>query len=174
MTYYRKDLFARAGLTMPAKPTYADIKQFAAAIHDPAHEVYGICLRGKPGWGENMAYIATLVNAFGGRWFDEQWRPTINTPAWRAALTLYADLAAYSPPSLSRNGFTENLALFAAGHCGIWIDDSHFNRFSVSHYSLASIAYPISRPSASCPPARPGYGRGRWRFRFRPKCRPRR
>jgi sorbitol/mannitol transport system substrate-binding protein len=122
MTYYRADLFAQAGLTMPDAPTYDDIKRFAAAIHDPANGVSGICQRGKPGWGENMAYISMLVNAYGGRWFDEAWNPAIDSPEWLAALTMYADLAAYGPPNMAANGFTENLALFASGRCGIWVD----------------------------------------------------
>ncbi|GAK49957.1 ABC-type sugar transport system, periplasmic component [Candidatus Moduliflexus flocculans] len=122
MTFYRKDLFAQAGLTMPEMPTYADIKRFAAAIHNPERGVYGMCLRGKPGWGENMAYVSTLVNTYGGRWFDQKWNPTIKTQEWRDALTLYTDLARYSPPTTPNNGFTENLTLFANGHCGIWID----------------------------------------------------
>jgi sorbitol/mannitol transport system substrate-binding protein len=122
MIFYRKDLFAKAGLTMPEHPTYTDIKRFAAALHDPVHNVYGICLRGKPGWGENMGYISTLVNTYGGRWFDEQWNPTIKSPEWQKALTMYADLAHYSPPDTNLNGFTENLTLFANGHCGIWVD----------------------------------------------------
>ncbi len=122
MTFYRTDLFTQAGIVMPANPTYDDIKRFAAAIYDPANEVYGICQRGKPGWGENMAYVSMLVNTYGGRWFDEQWNPTIDSPEWLAALTMYADLAAYGPPDTAANGFTENLALFAAGHCGMWVD----------------------------------------------------
>lgn len=122
MTFYRKDLFAQAGLTMPETPTYADIKHFAAAIHNPERGVYGMCLRGKPGWGENMAYVSTLVNTYGGRWFDQKWNPTIKTQEWRDALTLYAELAHYSPPTTPNNGFTENLTLFANGHCGIWVD----------------------------------------------------
>lgn len=122
MTFYRKDLFARAGLTMPDHPTYADIKRFAATLHDPAQNVYGICLRGKPGWGENMAYVSMLVNTYGGRWFDEQWNPTLKSQEWQEALTVYADLARYSSPHASLNGFTENLALFAHGRCGIWVD----------------------------------------------------
>ena len=73
LTYYRKDLFQKAGLTMPLQPTYNDIARFARVLHDPAHDVYGVCLRGKPGWGENMAYISTLADTFGGRWFDEHW-----------------------------------------------------------------------------------------------------
>ena len=73
MTYYRKDLFEAAGLKMPDQPTYDQIKQFADKLTDKAKGQYGICLRGKAGWGENMAFVSTVVNTFGGRWFDEKW-----------------------------------------------------------------------------------------------------
>jgi sorbitol/mannitol transport system substrate-binding protein len=123
MTFYRTDLFQKAGIQMPAKPTYDEIAKFAKAIHDPEHEVYGICLRGKVGWGENMGYVSTLVNTFGGRWFDQDWNTTIDTPPWHEAITLYINLLRnYGPPSATENGYNENLALFAKGHCGIWID----------------------------------------------------
>ena len=68
-TMYRKDLFEKAGLTMPEHPTYEQIKQFADKLTDKSSGVYGICLRGKPGWGENMAFLGTLVNTNGGEWF---------------------------------------------------------------------------------------------------------
>src|SRR6266851_3232963 len=74
MIMYRKDLFDKAGLQMPEQPTWDFIKTAAAKITDPASETYGICLRGKAGWGENMAFLSTLGNAFGARWFDEQWK----------------------------------------------------------------------------------------------------
>jgi sorbitol/mannitol transport system substrate-binding protein len=32
-------------------PTWAQVKDLAAKINDPKDGVYGICLRGKPGWG---------------------------------------------------------------------------------------------------------------------------
>ncbi len=123
MTLYRTDLFKKAGITMPAAPTYDQIREFADKITDKAHGIYGICLRGKPGWGENMAYFSTLVTAMGGQWFDMHWHPTINTAAWKQALTYYDDiLKADGPPGLSSNGFNETLSLFTSGHCGIWID----------------------------------------------------
>ena len=123
MTYYRKDLFQKAGITMPAAPSYAEIRQFADKITDKANQVYGMCLRGKPGWGENMAYVTALVDAEGGQWFDAAWKPTIDTAPWKTALTYYDGiLKADGPPGASSNGFNENLALFASGHCGMWID----------------------------------------------------
>ncbi|MBV8616225.1 MAG: sugar ABC transporter substrate-binding protein [Acetobacteraceae bacterium] len=122
-TYYRKDLFDQAGLKMPAQPTYADVDSFAKRLTDKARQQYGICLRGKPGWGENMAYFSTLVNTEGGRWFDEQWRPQLTTQPWHDALTFYIHLLRdYGPPGASSNGFNENQALFATGKCAMWID----------------------------------------------------
>ena len=123
MTYYRTDLFAAAGLKMPQRPTYAEIAGFAAKLHDPARQHYGICLRGKPGWGENMAMVTALVHAFGGTWFDASWRPTLQTPQWQSAITYYSDLLKkYGPPGATSNGFNENLVLFASGRCAMWID----------------------------------------------------
>ncbi len=123
MTYYRTDLFEKAGIKMPDAPTYEQIRGFADKITDKANQIYGICLRGKPGWGENMGFVTPLVNAEGGQWFDAQWKPTIDTPEWRKAITYYVDaLKADGPPGATSNGFNENLALFASGHCGMWVD----------------------------------------------------
>jgi sorbitol/mannitol transport system substrate-binding protein len=123
MLYYRKDLFEKAGITVPEQPTYPQLREWASKVHDPAHGVYGVCLRGKPGWGENMGFVSTLVNTFGGQWFDMKWQPTINTPAWKEAIAFYVDLLKkYGPPGASSNGFNENLALFSTGKCGMWVD----------------------------------------------------
>lgn len=123
MTYYRKDLFEKAGITMPPAPTYAELRSFADKVTDKASQTYGICLRGKPGWGENMAFVTGLVTAFGGQWFDKGWKPTIDTPEWKSAIAYYGDiLKADGPPGATSNGFNENLALFAGGRCGMWID----------------------------------------------------
>ncbi len=122
MTYYRKDLFDKLGLTMPEQPTYDQIAEFAKTLTEKGG-VYGLCLRGKAGWGENMAYLTTLVNTHGGRWFDENWKATLDTPAWKKAVTFYVDnMQKYGPPGSSTNGFNENLTLFASGKCGMWID----------------------------------------------------
>ncbi|MDP9592308.1 ABC transporter substrate-binding protein [Shinella oryzae] len=122
-TLYRKDLFEAAGLTMPEQPTYEQIKEFAAKLTDKNKQQYGICLRGKPGWGENMAFVGTMVNAYGGRWFDMDWKPQLNSDAWKKAITDYvALLTEYGPQGATANGFNENQTLFATGHCAMWID----------------------------------------------------
>lgn len=122
MIMYRKDLFAAKGLTLSAEPTWGEVYAAARTIHDPDN-VYGVCLRGKAGWGENAAFITTVANSFGARWFDENWRPQFDSAAWYHAVSFYVDLVQnYGPPGASTNGFNENLALFNAGKCGMWID----------------------------------------------------
>lgn len=123
MTYYRTDLFKEAGLTMPERPTWTEIAGFAEKLTHRDKEQYGICLRGKAGWGENMALISTVANAYGARWFDEQWKPQFDQPEWKNALNFYVETMKKSgPPGASSNGFNENLALFNSGKCAIWVD----------------------------------------------------
>ncbi len=120
---YRKDLMDKAGLTMPEAPTWEFIRQAADKMTDKANGVYGICLRGKAGWGENMAFLTAMSNSFGARWFDEKWNAQFNTPEWKNTLDYYlAIMKADGPPGASSNGFNENLALFNSGKCGMWID----------------------------------------------------
>ncbi|NBG92526.1 sugar ABC transporter substrate-binding protein [Pseudomonas sp. 9.1(2019)] len=125
MTYYRTDLFKEAGLTMPEHPTWEQIAEFAKTLNKPEKEQYGICLRGKAGWGENMALISTVANAYGARWFDEKWQPEFTGPEWKNALNFYVNTMKTSgPPGATSNGFNENLALFNSGKCAIWVDAS--------------------------------------------------
>ena len=120
---YRTDLMQKAGLTMPEKPTWDFIKQAADKMTDRANGINGICLRGKAGWGENMAFLTTLANSFGARWFNEKWEPQFNSPEWKSAIQFYVDLMkADGPAGASSNGFNENLTLFQQGKCGMWID----------------------------------------------------
>lgn len=125
MLMYRQDLADKAGFQMPGQPTWAQVREFASKVHDPRNGVYGMCLRGKPGWGDNMALITTIANTHGGQWFDMQWKPRLDTPAWKKAVGFYVDLMKdYGPPGASANSFNENLALFNEGKCGAWVDAS--------------------------------------------------
>nr|WP_199725217.1 sugar ABC transporter substrate-binding protein [Gemmobacter lutimaris] len=123
MVMYRTDLMEKAGLTMPDAPSWDFIREAAEKMTDKAGEVYGICLRGKAGWGENMAFLTAMSNSFGAKWFDMDWKPQFDQQPWKDTLTFYLDLMNnYGPPGASNNGFNENLALFQQGKCGMWID----------------------------------------------------
>ena len=123
MIMYRSDLVKKAGMEIKDRPTWDHLRDVAAKIHDPAHGVYGVCLRGKPGWGDNMALITTIANSYGGQLFDMQWKPQFTSKPWKDAVTMYVDLMKkYGPPGSSSNSFNEVLAMFNEGKCGIWID----------------------------------------------------
>jgi sorbitol/mannitol transport system substrate-binding protein len=123
MLMYRKDLADKAGVKFADRPKWEDVRAAAEKMHDPKNGVYGICLRGKPGWGDNMAFITTMVNSFGGQWFDMSWKPQLESKPWRDAVTFYVDLLKkYGPPGSSANSFNEILALYNEGKCGMWID----------------------------------------------------
>ena len=123
MLMYRKDLFDAAKIKVSADPTWTQIAAAAKKLHNPSKGQYGICLRGLPGWGENMAFLTTLINTSGGRWFDEKWNPQLTSPEWKKAISFYVDLVNnYGPPGVTGNGFTENLTLTSEGKCAMWID----------------------------------------------------
>ncbi|MGO7421181.1 extracellular solute-binding protein, partial [Rhizobium ruizarguesonis] len=123
MTFYRKDLFEAAGLTMPENPTWTQIAEFAAKLDNKETGVHGICIRGLPGWGENMALLGLVGNVFGGVQFNMDWTSGVNSEAWNKAIQFYVDLAnKYGPPGVVGNGFNENLNLLAEGKCAMWND----------------------------------------------------
>jgi len=118
---YNKDMFAAAGLTMPEHPTWDEVAGFARTLH--TGDVAGICLRGKPGWGELFAPLTTVVQTFGGNWFDEDWNATVNSPEFAEAVQFYTDLvkdAGEADPVST--GFTECLNLFSQGNAAMWYD----------------------------------------------------
>ena len=123
MIMYRTDLLEKAGLKMPEAPTWEFIADAARKMTDRAADINGICLRGKAGWGENMALLTSMNNSFGGRWFDEKWIPQLDQPEWKNTLDFYVKLMTDAgPQGASSNGFNENLTLFGQGKCAMWID----------------------------------------------------
>ena len=123
MIMYRKDLLDAAGMEMPDNPTWGHVRDAAEAMTDKDNGVYGICLRGKPGWGDNAAFITTMANSFGAKWFNEDWTPDLDSPAWNHAVNFYVDLLTdFGPPGSTGNSFNEILALMNEGKCGMWID----------------------------------------------------
>jgi sorbitol/mannitol transport system substrate-binding protein len=122
MVYYRKDLFAKAGLTMPMHPTWTQIQGFAAKLNQPG-KVAGICLRGLAGWGDNMASLDTVVNTFGGQWFNTQWQPQLTSPAFEKATNFYVNLVRkYGESGASNDSFNQLLTLYGQGKCAMWYD----------------------------------------------------
>jgi len=122
MLYYRKDLFKAAGLTMPLHPTWSQVASFAAKLNQPG-KVSGICLRGLAGWGDNMASLDTVVNTFGGEWFNMNWQPQLTSPAFENATSFYVNLLRKDgEPGASADSFNQLLTLYGQGKCAMWYD----------------------------------------------------
>jgi sorbitol/mannitol transport system substrate-binding protein len=123
MVFYRTDLFKAAGLTMPTRPTWAQIASFAQKLNNPSKGVVGICLRGEPGWGEDLAPLDTVINTWGGEWFNLKWDPQLTSAPDEAATNFYVNLVRKDgEPGASNDGFTECLNDFDAGKAAMWYD----------------------------------------------------
>ncbi|MFD5280985.1 ABC transporter substrate-binding protein [Streptomyces rubrogriseus] len=120
---YRKDLFAKAGLTMPEHPTWAQVAGFAEKLDGSEPGMKGICLRGLPGWGELMAPLTTVVNTFGGTWFDQDWQARLDSPEWEKATKFYVDLVReHGESGAAQSGFAECLNNMTQGKVAMWYD----------------------------------------------------
>jgi sorbitol/mannitol transport system substrate-binding protein len=120
---YRKDLLAKAGLTMPAHPTWDQVATIAKKLNNPAKGMAGICLRGKTGWGENLAPLDTVVNTFGGQWYDMSWNAHLTSPAFEKATNFYVNLIkAAGEPGAGNFSFNECANAMEQQKAAMWYD----------------------------------------------------
>ncbi|WP_083508884.1 ABC transporter substrate-binding protein [Arthrobacter alpinus] len=120
---YREDLFKKAGITMPANPTWEEIGAIARKLNDPAKDFAGICLRGLAGWGEVMAPLSTVINTYGGQWFDTDWNAMLDTPEVKAAVTDYVDLLHDAgQPGAATSGYGDCITRYSQGQAAMWYD----------------------------------------------------
>ncbi|MFB6555771.1 ABC transporter substrate-binding protein [Streptomyces sp. NPDC056405] len=120
---YRKDVFAKEGLTMPEHPTWTQVAELAAELDGAEPDMKGICLRGLPGWGELMAPLTTVVNTFGGTWFDTDWQAQLDSPEWEKATKFYVDLVReHGQSGAAQSGFAECLNNMTQGNVAMWYD----------------------------------------------------
>ena len=122
---YRKDLFEQAGIKVNQdksyQPTWQEVADWAKTVK--TDDRAGICLRGKPGWGEVLAPLDTVINTFGGRWFDENWNAQLNSPEVKRAVNFYVDLIGQAGElGASSSGFQECANLFGQGQTAMWYD----------------------------------------------------
>jgi sorbitol/mannitol transport system substrate-binding protein len=123
---YRKDVLTRAGVKMPLHPTWQQVASIARKINTPS--MAGICLRGKPGWGDLGASFTTVLNTWGGTWWSAKSngqpdKARVDQPAFKSALDFYAKLAQDAGEKDAANSsFNECLAAYQAGKVAMWYD----------------------------------------------------
>lgn len=123
MLFYNTEIFEEAGVEMPEEPTWEEVREIACELHDPDNDQYGIVLRGLPGWGQILGPMNTVVNTFGGRWFDMDWEPQLTDDEFVEATEFYVNLIRdCGEPGASSVGFTEALTLMSQGQAAMWYD----------------------------------------------------
>ncbi|KQQ83259.1 sugar ABC transporter substrate-binding protein [Arthrobacter sp. Leaf137] len=120
---YRKDILDAKGLTMPAKPTWDEVADIAAKVDGAEPGMKGICLRGQPGWGQVFAPLTTVVNTFGGTWFDKDWNAQVDSPKFTEAVEFYTKLVReHGEAGAAQAGFTECLNNMGQSKTAMWYD----------------------------------------------------
>ena len=120
---YNKEVLDKAKVTLSNNPTWQEVADAAAKVN--TKDMSGICMRGKPGWGDLFAPLTTVVQTFGGNWYDDQWNATVDTPEWKQAVGFYKNMLDKSgekdPVSYS---FNECLTALKEGKAAMWADAS--------------------------------------------------
>jgi sorbitol/mannitol transport system substrate-binding protein len=120
---YNKEVLDKAGVTIGNNPTWQEVADAAKKVK--SSDMAGICMRGKPGWGDLFAPLTTVVQTFGGNWYDAKWNATVNTPEWKSAVSFYKTMLDESgekdPVSYS---FNECLTALKEGKAAMWADAS--------------------------------------------------
>lgn len=118
-TMYRKDTFDEAGLSMPERPTWDDIRDLAAALHQPG-TMAGLVIPGAP--VELVPTLAAMMYTYGGRFFTPDFEPTFTEERTVKAIETYVDLARnFGQPSVANAGFTDCLATMSGGKGAMWV-----------------------------------------------------
>lgn len=70
-----------------------------------------------------LAPLNTVINAYGGRWFDENWNAQLTSPEVEAAVQMYVDTVRRSGEAgASSSGFQECGNLMSQGQVAMWYD----------------------------------------------------
>jgi len=123
---YRKDVLEAAGQTMPDAPTWDQVAEIARAVN--TDDMAGICLRGKPGWGDLGAIFTTVINTFGATWWlagegDTIGAAQIDQPEFKEALQFYVDLIADAGEDDAANSsYNECTAQMQDSKAAMWVD----------------------------------------------------
>jgi sorbitol/mannitol transport system substrate-binding protein len=123
---YRKDVLKKAGVTMPAHPTWDQVAAAARKVNSP--NMAGICLRGKPGWGDLGAAFTTVLNTYGGTWWSAKPdgsidKAMVDQPQFKDALNFYVGLVKDAGEKDAANSsFNECLSQYKDGKVAMWYD----------------------------------------------------
>lgn len=114
---YRKDIFEEQGLEVPT--TYDELRDVMSKLHDAG--IPAMTSRGKTGHQVTAGWLLHLA-PMGGKIFDDQWNPVINSPEAVKAAEFMRHTVNTGPRGIETFGFGEASAAFLQGDAALYLD----------------------------------------------------
>ena len=120
---YRKDIYDKLGLKPPE--TLDEFMETAKKANKYEGKMAGAALRGFRGAGQNMYIWPSLFLAYGGKWFDDNGNPMVNSEAGIGSLEYYCNLLQnYGPAGVENWNWPEIMEAFAGSNVVQYIDSN--------------------------------------------------
>lgn len=120
---YRKDIFEKHGLTVPA--TYDELLELACKIPQLEPGMGGLASRAASGHHAAHAFLLHLA-PLGGRIFDDNWEPIVNNAAGVQAAEALRTIVGCGAEGAATFGFAEAGASFLQGNSAMFLDSTVF------------------------------------------------
>ena len=150
--YYRKDWFDEAGLAPPT--TYAEFRDAAIKLTDPAKGRFGFGMRGGAG---GQAFVINVMEGFGAKLIQDDGTIGLDRDKAIEAIDWWSGLLVKDgavPPSAPNDGFRQIMEAFQTGqtamlwhHTGSFQDNSKLLKAGVEFATAAIPAGPVNRVS---------------------------
>lgn len=142
---FNREFYEKKGLKPPV--TLEEFRDTTRLLHKIDGKAAGAALRGFRGAGQNMYIWPSLFLAWGGKWFDADGVPLVNSEAGVKSLEYYcALLQNYAPAGVENWNWPEIMEAYAGGNVAQFIDAN----------STASV---IENPAKSKAAGKTGYQR---------------
>ena len=115
---YRTDVFDELGLEPPT--TYDELVEVAEKIKDEMG-MGAMTSRGKTGHQVTAGWLLHLA-PLGGKIFDDQWNPVVNSPEAVQAAEIMRTITQTGPVGIPSYGFSEASAAFLQGDAAMYLD----------------------------------------------------
>jgi multiple sugar transport system substrate-binding protein len=150
--YYRKDWFDEAGLAPPT--TYAEFRDAAIKLTDPAKGRFGFGMRGGAG---GQSFVINVMEGFGAKLMHEDGSISLDRDKAIEAVDWWAGLLIRDgavPPSAPNDGFRQIMEAFQTGqtamlwhHTGSFQDNAKLLKAGEEFATAAIPAGPVNRVS---------------------------
>ena len=114
---YRKDIFEEQGLEVPT--TYDELSDVMTKLHEAG--IPAMTSRGQTGHQVTAGWLLHLA-PMGGKIFDDEWNPVINSPEAVKAAEFMRHVVKTGPKGIETFGFGEASAAFLQGDAALYLD----------------------------------------------------